>query len=26
LFVLWKWGFQPEDRALVRKLPGAQAA
>ncbi|HEX7693713.1 MAG TPA: lipopolysaccharide biosynthesis protein [Sphingomonas sp.] len=26
LFVLWKWGFRPEDRALVKKLPGAQPA
>jgi O-antigen/teichoic acid export membrane protein len=26
LFVLWKWAFRPEDRALFKKLPGAGAA
>lgn len=25
LFVLWKWAFRPEDRALFKKLPGAGA-
>ncbi|WP_294047195.1 oligosaccharide flippase family protein [Sphingomonas sp.] len=26
LFVVWRWAFKPEDRALFEKLPGAQAA
>lgn len=26
LFVLWKWAFRPEDRALFKKLPGAGGA
>jgi hypothetical protein len=25
LFVLWKWAFRPEDRALFKTLPGATA-
>jgi hypothetical protein len=26
LFVLWKWAFRPEDRALFKRLPVAGAA
>ncbi len=26
LYVLWKWAFRPEDRALFKKLPGADPA
>jgi len=26
LFVLWKWAFGPEDRALFRKMPAAEGA
>jgi O-antigen/teichoic acid export membrane protein len=26
LWVLWRWAFGPEDRALIRKLPGATPA
>jgi len=25
-FVLWRWAFGPDDRALFRKMPGKQAA